>query len=259
MSRTFRIMAVSAGSALALLLASFAGNALAKDRNHDRIPDRWEKRHKLSLRVNQARRDQDRDGLRNRAEFRSRTNPRKADTDGDGIEDGDEDRDRDGVDNFNEQDEGTKPNDRDTDNDGLKDGREDADHDGLDNHGEDVSANQPDDPDTDDDGIKDGHENAGVIASFDGTTLTIDLLGGSQLSGEVDASTEITCESEDEHEVGDDSPDRSAASSSRNHLSEDEHGDEDNVCGIADLTPGTAVHEADLEHGTTFEEIELVK
>ena len=56
--------------------------------NHDRIPDRWERAHHLSLRVNQARRDQDHDGLRNRAEFRAHTNPRKADTDGDGIKDG---------------------------------------------------------------------------------------------------------------------------------------------------------------------------
>src|SRR4051812_29888219 len=50
------------------------GSASAKDRNHDRIPDRWEKRHHLSLHHNQARRDQDRDGLKNRAEFRAGTN-----------------------------------------------------------------------------------------------------------------------------------------------------------------------------------------
>jgi hypothetical protein len=75
--------------ALAGLLA-FAGSASAKDRNHDRIPDRWETRHHLSLHHNQARRDQDRDGLRNRAEFKAGTNPRKADSDNDGIGDGDE-------------------------------------------------------------------------------------------------------------------------------------------------------------------------
>lgn len=82
-------------SALAMLLALtgmllLAGSASAKDRNHDRIPDRWEKRHHLSLHVNQARRDQDRDGLRNRAEFRAGTDPRDSDTDGDSIRDSEE-------------------------------------------------------------------------------------------------------------------------------------------------------------------------
>jgi hypothetical protein len=56
------------------------GAALAKDRNHDGLPDGWEKAHNLSLRVNQAHRDQDNDGLDNRAEFRHRTNPRRANT-----------------------------------------------------------------------------------------------------------------------------------------------------------------------------------
>jgi hypothetical protein len=82
-------------SMLVLLLALagmllVAGSASAKDRNHDRIPDRWEKRHHLSLHHNQARRDQDKDGLKNRAEFRAGTNPRDDDSDGDEIEDGDE-------------------------------------------------------------------------------------------------------------------------------------------------------------------------
>jgi hypothetical protein len=67
-----------------------ASVASAKDRNHDRIPDRWEHAHRLSLHVNHARRDQDHDGLNNRGEFRAHFNPRKADTDGDGIMDGEE-------------------------------------------------------------------------------------------------------------------------------------------------------------------------
>jgi hypothetical protein len=81
-------------TATAAMLALFASLALASaasahDRNRDRIPDRWERAHHLSLHVNQARRDQDRDGLSNRGEFRAHLNPRDADTDGDGIEDGD--------------------------------------------------------------------------------------------------------------------------------------------------------------------------
>ena len=47
----------------ALALLALPSLAAAKDRNHDRIPDRWEKRHHLSLKVNQAARDQDRDHL----------------------------------------------------------------------------------------------------------------------------------------------------------------------------------------------------
>jgi len=62
----------------------------AHDRNHDRIADRWERAHHLTLRVNQARRDQDRDGVKNLAEFRARMNPRDADSDDDGVGDGDE-------------------------------------------------------------------------------------------------------------------------------------------------------------------------
>jgi hypothetical protein len=78
--------------ALGALVAFLAMPSLAaaKDRNHDRIPDRWERAHHLSLKVNQARRDQDHDGLRNRAEFLAGDDPRKADTDDDGIEDGQE-------------------------------------------------------------------------------------------------------------------------------------------------------------------------
>jgi hypothetical protein len=74
----------------ALALLAMPGLAVAKDRNHDRIPDRWEKRHHLSLATNQARLDQDRDHLRNRAEFLADDNPRDHDSDDDGVTDGDE-------------------------------------------------------------------------------------------------------------------------------------------------------------------------
>jgi hypothetical protein len=78
-------------TAFAALLA-FAPGAMAHswrgDHNRDRIPDRWERANHLSLKVNQARRDQDHDGLRNRGEFLAGDNPREADTDDDGIEDG---------------------------------------------------------------------------------------------------------------------------------------------------------------------------
>lgn len=72
----------------ALALLAMPGLAAAKDRNHDRIPDRWEKKHHLSLTVNQARHDQDGDHLRNRGEFLAGDDPRDHDSDDDGIADG---------------------------------------------------------------------------------------------------------------------------------------------------------------------------
>jgi hypothetical protein len=74
----------------ALALLAMPGLAAAKDRNHDRLPDKWEKRHHLSLKVNQARMDQDRDHLRNRAEFLAGDDPRDHDSDDDGVMDGGE-------------------------------------------------------------------------------------------------------------------------------------------------------------------------
>jgi len=77
-------------AAAALAMLALPGIAAAKDRNHDRIPDRWEKRHHLSLQVKQTHRDQDRDHLRNRAEFMAGDNPRDGDSDDDGVADGEE-------------------------------------------------------------------------------------------------------------------------------------------------------------------------
>jgi len=75
----------------ALLVVTATGSARSNgDRNRDRIPDRWERAHHLSLKVNQAKRDQDHDGLRNRAEFLAGTDPRNNDSDDDGTNDGSE-------------------------------------------------------------------------------------------------------------------------------------------------------------------------
>ncbi len=78
-------------TALALVsLGAAAVVATAKDRNDDGIPDRWERKHDLSLKHKQGKRDQDSDQLRNRGEFRSAMDPRDSDSDDDGVEDGDE-------------------------------------------------------------------------------------------------------------------------------------------------------------------------
>lgn len=87
-----RMLAVAAGALAALLLAVPGFAAAPSDVNNDGLPDRWEKRHDLSLNVNQAGRDQDRDGLRNKGEFKRGSDPREADTDGDGEADGEDAR-----------------------------------------------------------------------------------------------------------------------------------------------------------------------
>jgi hypothetical protein len=85
-----RITTLAAALIGALAMLAMPAVAAAKDGNHDRIPDGWEKQHHLSTSVNQAHRDQDRDHLRNRAEFLVGDNPRDRDSDDDGVVDGDE-------------------------------------------------------------------------------------------------------------------------------------------------------------------------
>ena len=199
--------------ALGIMALMLPGIAAAKDRNHDRIPDRWEKRHGLSLRVNQAHRDQDHDGLVNRQEFRAGDDPMDADSDGDGT--------------------------------------------------------------------PDGQEDAGTVASFDGTTLTIDLFGGKTISGLVTDATEIKCDNGDNQgdEDGDgqggnrgpggDNSGPGGGDDKASHGGDDgpdhDQGDDndDNAnCSTADLVAGAVVQEADLraENGdAVFEEIELAE
>jgi hypothetical protein len=90
--RTTRTVLVLATACATMLV--FAASALAHghrgDRNRDGIPDRWERANHLSLRFNQAHRDQDHDGLNNRGEFLAGDNPRDEDSNGDGTNDGNE-------------------------------------------------------------------------------------------------------------------------------------------------------------------------
>ena len=112
MARLHRVLAT-----LTLLVAATAlcaAPALARKHDHDKLPDRWERKFHLSTKKNDANRDRDRDGLSNYREYRSHTNPRKKDTDRDGLKDGAERR-------F-----GFKPRDRDSDDDGTRDGKENA-------------------------------------------------------------------------------------------------------------------------------------
>ena len=72
---------------MALIAITTPATAAAKDRNRDRIPDRWERAYGLSLKKDQRKLDQDRDGLRNRGEWLAGLSPRDRDTDDDGISD----------------------------------------------------------------------------------------------------------------------------------------------------------------------------
>ena len=217
----------------ALALLAMPGVAAAKDRNHDRIPDRWEKRHQLSLQKNQARLDQDRDHLRNRAEFLA----------------------------------GDDPRDRDSDDDGVMDGEEQA--------------------------------GTIASFDAETGRLVIDLFGTDTVAGFVTAETEIKCEDEasatasassegsgsgeeepgddqgdDGDEVGDDQGDDGVESGDDNSGPSDNSGpgsensgpgqegddDRDRICTTAELVPGAAVEEAELElrgGKAVFEEVEL--
>jgi Bacterial TSP3 repeat len=97
---------------IAIAFAAFAAPAMARDTNHDKLPDRWENKNHLSLKVKQTRRDPDHDKLNNLAEYRNGTDPHNPDTDGDGIPDG------------AEVAMGLDPTDPDSDGDGTVDGQD---------------------------------------------------------------------------------------------------------------------------------------
>lgn len=108
--------------------------------------------------------DADSDGLNNYTELCvTGTDPNVVDTDGDGINDADEDYDEDGLTNANELRSGTDLTKRDTDHDGLTDGEE------VNTYFTDPTA-----PDTDGDGLPDGDEIVlgldPLVAKTDGVT-----------------------------------------------------------------------------------------
>ena len=124
-------------ASLAFCLAELtAAGAKPRDRDHDRLPDTWEKRYHLSTKHRSTKRDPDHDRLKNLREHRAHTNPRRADTDGDHLRDGAElrrfhtnprkrDTDGDGLSDWREiRRLHTNPRNRDTDGDGISDGTE---------------------------------------------------------------------------------------------------------------------------------------
>jgi len=140
-------------------LAAPAQARVSGDSNRNLIPDWWEIRWRLSLRVNQAKMDPDRDGLNNLYEYRSRCCPRLKDTNGNGIRDSAENPDRDRLSNWFESQTWTNPKLSDTDGDGVPDWLEDPDRDLLSTFHEKLGCTSPMHPDTDRDGLRDAFEN----------------------------------------------------------------------------------------------------
>jgi hypothetical protein len=278
-----RIARAGALLALALLTAlALAGPAAAKKKPHKHgkgaksamvLPKKWAKHHKAKG----AKADPDDDGLVNWGEYRAHTNPKKADSDKDGILDAEEDFDRDELDNGSELDARTDPGRKDTDRDRVKDGAEDADRDRLTNAADDRTGNHPRKRDTDGDGTPDGDENAGVVQAFDGTTLTIALAVGGTLTATVDDASEIGCgdagwDADDEGDfIGDDEADdeelddedwgdddeveefsvraRLAEEGDEDDADDEEWFDDDLDDCTVEIAPGAVVHEAEVEDG----------
>ena len=145
---TFRVVSATSALAIAgaLTLAGTASAAQLRDSDHDGMPNRWEVAHGLNAHKANARGDKDADGQRTLAEYRDHTAPADDDTDGDGIDDGDEVHD--GC-------TATDPTDDDTDGDGVEDGNEDNDGDGIDNADDDQNQNCDDDDQGEDDNSQD--------------------------------------------------------------------------------------------------------
>jgi hypothetical protein len=239
-------------AAFTLALLAMPGAALAKDRNHDKIPDKWEKKHHLSTTHNVAKKDPDKDGLNNRKEFKNGTNPRDADTDNDGLNDG------------NEVKVGDDPTDADSNNDGVDDGEETA---GTIQH-------------------FDSATNTLTITKTDGSTVSGTVTDATEIKCEGGTAPTMTAASHGaddgaNHDAGDDNggtgsgtgsgTDNSGAGS--HHSGDgsgdgsggddgDHHGGDDRGnCTTADLTDGRVVHEAELgtdaNGNPTFTKVEL--
>ena len=208
--RRLLLVAATAVALLATLLPA-AATAHRRDRNHDRIPDKWERQHHLSLKVKQTRRDQDRDGLDNLREWRNHTDPRSRDSDDDGLDDGDEH----GQDD--DEDAGTVVSfDAETGLLVIRVARDGAEISGLVTPGTEIECEGPvtataSSPGPGSDGDGDDHDNSGP---------------GSGSSGPGSGG-------DDDDDEGD-------------HDGDDDGDDDERDCGTAALVAGAVVHEAEL-------------
>lgn len=212
----------------ALALLAMPSLAAAKDRNHDRIPDKWEKRHHLSLKVNQARLDQDRDHLRNRAEFLAGDNPRDKDSNDDGVMDGNENA---GTIASFDAESGKLVID-------LFSGETIS---GLVTEGTEIKC----------------EDNGGASASSDSGQ---ENEAGDDNGGEGEVEPGDDNGGQGEEEPGDDNSGPGSENSGPGNAGDDDNQDEPGNCTTADLVAGAVVQEAELKVANgqaTFEEVEL--
>lgn len=233
----------------ALALLAMPGLAAAKDRNHDHLPDRWEKKHHLSLKVNQAQKNQDGDQLRNRAEFLAGDNPRDADSNDDGVMDGE-----DNAGTISSFDAGTGKLVIDlfggeTISGLVTEGTEIKceDHSGASASSEGSGSGE----------AEPGDDNGGEEAE-----------PGDDNGGQEEVGDDNGGQGEEEpgddnggEEAGDDSQgDNSGPGSTNSGPGRGDDGDAGSTCTTADLVPGAVVQEAELKVANgqaTFEEVEL--
>ena len=149
------------------------------DLNSNGIGDSWEEFYFGGIGIVDPAADEETDGLTNLEEWQNLTHPKFADSDSDGLEDGEEVKTH-----------STSPIDNDTDDDGyddkfevdnlasgfdplVDDSDEDPDNDGLDNAAELVNSTDAIDPDSDDDTIDDGDEVGGNVNPYNGGILGV--------------------------------------------------------------------------------------
>jgi hypothetical protein len=223
----------------ALALLAMPSLAAAKDRNHDHIPDKWEKRHQLSLKTNQAHKNQDGDRLRNRAEFLAGDNPRDADSNDDGVMDGEDNA---GTVTSFDAETGRLVID-------LFGGETIS---GLVTEATEIKCEHSSDASASSDGSEVGDDNGG-----EGEVEPGDDNGGENEVGDDNGG-------QGEEEPGDDNGVDNSGPGSENsgpgNAGDDDNEGEAGICTTADLVPGAVIQEAELKVAggqATFEEVEL--
>lgn len=236
---------IAAALAASLLVLPAGALAKGRDRDHDRMADKWEKRHHLNTHANDARRDPDKDQLSNLSEFRHHTDPQNADTDEDGVGDDDELRND------------TNPRNDDSDDDGIDDADEISG--GIVRFQASLLT------------IQLPGDGAGTVSGTVNEATVVEC----DDNDDDDASTTATAShdgsdddssgsgSGDDREGDDNSGPGSTSSGPGDGDNQgDDDGDDDHSCTSADLKPGARVHEAKLtkatDGSTVFTKIELV-
>jgi hypothetical protein len=221
-STTRRVLSILTLVAFAVLaLGASSAYAGKRDRNRDGIPDRWEKKHRLSLKAKQSNRDPDHDGVRNKCEYQAKTNPRK----------------------------------KDSDRDGKRDGREDADKDGVNNRAESRVRSHCGSEDSDGDGYFDDDELSGEVVSFDDGVLALETWDDELAQFDVAPDVIVKCgwadDEEDlyDDEFAEDEDDYAGTAQYGGDDTEDDPPPEWLGCGVEDLQPGRMVTGAALEDG----------